>query len=77
MTHKEAVEKLKKLANGSPWCLIHETGSYLKKTHIRAYIEGPGHAESAQTYAEAIRNAEIMLYPPIPDAPPEDEEVKS
>ena len=74
MTYKEAVEKLEKLAAGRDWCLECSTATYLLNPHIRVYIAGIGHAESAQTYAAAIYNTEIMMGIIPVDAPPEDTE---
>ncbi len=77
MKHNEAVEKLGKLAGDRPWSLTYEWASYYDDNpHIRAYIAGPGHAEPARIYADAIRNMEIMLADYSPtlagDDPPED-----
>ena len=77
MTHAEAVEEMKRLANGRPWSLDYRTASYLNGSQIHGYIAVGGlrgHAQDATTYAGAIRNVRIMLglETEAVDPPPED-----
>jgi len=79
MTHKEAVEEMKRLAPpGKHWALMHEVASY-HDVKIHGYIEDwlpNGHADSAKTYAEAIKNVKVMLGLTVSetDPAPEDKE---
>ena len=59
MTHSEAVEEMKVLADGRTWSLSYEVTSY-DAVRIVGYI-APNHAEKAKTYAEAIENVKQML----------------
>lgn len=76
MTFKEAVEEMKKLAEGGVWALQYEVASYFEDCQIRGYIaEKGGHADAATTYAQAIENVKKMVGTPIKGDPaPEDKE---
>ena len=62
MNIKDAARELEILAAGRPWVITYTLGSYIDPSpQIVGYIEGPGHAEPAQTYQGAIDNAREML----------------
>lgn len=79
ITHKEAVEEMKKLAAGRAWAFQYEVASYYRNPQIHGYIAGIGHAQPSSTYAGAINNVRMMLGPSYlepSDPAPEDEDEK-
>ena len=78
MTFQEAVEEMKKLANGRVWSLVYEVASY-HLPEIHGYIsreenEVPHHATHSNTYAGAIENVRCMLGLTTCDLAPEEGE---
>lgn len=63
MTHREAVEEMKKLAGDKAWMLAYQVGSYINGTEIHGYIADmpTGHARPHHTYSGAIENVRLML----------------
>lgn len=67
MTFKEAVEEMKKLAEGDDWSFVYEVRSWASDCQIHGYIANKGgHANDAITYAQAIENVKQMINPVVP-----------
>ena len=75
MTFKEAVEEMKKLAEGRDWSLQYEVTSWQSLPQIRGYVDVSEGKISlcATTYQEAINNVKRMLGQlPSDEAPTDD-----